>query len=903
MKEYHVLSHTHWDREWYQPFEEFRLRLVDLLDNLLEIFEQDADYVFHLDAQSIALEDYLEMRPHKRERLEELVREKRLLVGPWYVQNDFYLTSGEATIRNLITGSQIAEAFGFCSKTGYVPDQFGLIGQLPQIFNGFGIEGCIFGRGYNLFRVNKKGERVPVLTPNEFEWQSPDGSSVLTVLMRDWYNNAQRFSGDPAKAARFLELIDTSLEKASTTPYRLLMNGVDHLEAQENLLPILKTLDESLEGGTVFQSTMRNYLKKVRAHLKGRDVHAVQGELREGVNEQILQGTLSSRPYLKTSNARAQALLELQLEPLWSMLGLLTNDQTRYPQDELRYAWRMLMKNHPHDSICGCSRDEVHRDNEQRFKRVFEMGNDLLRRGGVQLASRIDRSELKGAPYFVAVANTLPTPRSETVTARVYLPCQDGIENVALKDDRGRAVEFDILENRQRNRTTITAVNLPGQIACRELVIRFFAEKIPACGYRVFTLEPCKGVLRLPKLVSSPKTVVLENEFLKVMVNARGKVTLLDKTTGVKTADLLTLTDEADAGHSYNFMAAKGDQPEIISDTVPAIRLLEKTGSGQAVELEWKPKLPAEYERKRGRRSGRRVASRITLRLSLNKGSRRLEIDARVDNRSKGHRLRLWVNTGVASDFSFASAPFEVVKRDRRDLLKGIRDDGTQPNSGMVAAMDKERSLAVLNEGVYEYEHLLNKRGSLAFTLVRSTGEIINDGYVEPEFEAEPAREWICPENQCLREVSFRLAVVPGVKKIAELERMRLAFAAPPLAFFDAADPRKFSGGRVCVQDSEVKEVFYRDLPDAEVCLPAAGSALHLKGGTVFSALKKAEQGAGYVLRGYNPSARKTKLSVEECEVGPALALDESRKGSSGSATEVGAHEIVTAGITHGNRK
>jgi alpha-mannosidase len=702
MKEYHVLSHTHWDREWYQPFEEFRLRLVDLLDNLLEIFEREPDYIFHLDAQAIALEDYLEIRPHQRARLEELVREKRLLVGPWSVQNDFYLTSGEATIRNLIIGSQIAEAFGCCSKTGYVPDQFGLIGQLPQLFNGFGIEGCIFGRGYNLFKLNKKGERIPVPTPNEFEWQSPDGSSVLTVLMRNWYNNAQRFSEEPAKSARFLELIDEALEGTSSTPYRLLMNGVDHLEAQENLLPILKTLDESLEGGTIFQSTMPDYLKKVRAHLKGREVHAVKGELREGVNEQILQGTLSSRPYLKTSNARAQALLELQLEPLWSMLGLMTN--ARYPQDELRYAWKMLMKNHPHDSICGCSRDEVHRDNEQRFKRVFEMGNDLLRRGGAQLSSRIDRSKLKGAPYFVAVANTLPTPRSETVTARVFLPCEDGIENFELRDDRGRAVEFDVLENRRRNRTTITAVNLPGQIACRELVIRFFAEQIPACGYRVFAVEPLKSLkpLKALKSLKPVKTVVLENEFLKVTVNAKGKVALLDKQTGIKTADLLTLTDEADFGHSYNFMAAKGDQPEIISDTVPSIRLLEKTGIGQAVELEWKPKLPAEYDRKRDRRSGRRVANRITLKLSLSQGGRRLDLDAQVDNRSKDHRLRLWVNTDVASDFSFASAPFEVVKRDRRDLLKGIRDDGTQPNGGMVSATDKERSLAVLNEGVYE---------------------------------------------------------------------------------------------------------------------------------------------------------------------------------------------------------
>ena len=100
--EFHVISHTHWDREWYQCFEHFRLRLVDLMDRLLDIFKTDPTYVFHLDAQTVCLEDYLEVRPQRRTELEELVRAGRLLVGPWYVQNDFNLCSGEATVRNLL---------------------------------------------------------------------------------------------------------------------------------------------------------------------------------------------------------------------------------------------------------------------------------------------------------------------------------------------------------------------------------------------------------------------------------------------------------------------------------------------------------------------------------------------------------------------------------------------------------------------------------------------------------------------------------------------------------------------------------------------------------------------------------------------------------------------------------
>ena len=123
---YCVLSHTHWDREWYQPFEKFRMRLCDLINNLFKILEEYPDYIFHLDAQTIVLEDYLEIYPENEERLKRYIEAGNIIVGPWYVQNDFYLSSGEATIRNLLIGIDVAEKFGKCAKVGYTPDQFGL---------------------------------------------------------------------------------------------------------------------------------------------------------------------------------------------------------------------------------------------------------------------------------------------------------------------------------------------------------------------------------------------------------------------------------------------------------------------------------------------------------------------------------------------------------------------------------------------------------------------------------------------------------------------------------------------------------------------------------------------------------------------------------------------------------
>ena len=221
------------------------MRLIDLFDHLLEIMEAEPDYVFHMDAQTIVFEDYWEVRPEKRELCCKYIREGRILAGPWYVQNDFFLTSGEATVRNLLLGMSQANKMGACAMTGYTPDQFGLISQLPQIFSGFGIDHCVFGRGY------AEGK------PSEFIWNGPDGSEVLGIHMSHWYNNAQRFSADIDRAYRLVEHVRDSFEGIATTPYLLLMNGVDHLEAQPDLLPILREVQEWLpEGEEIYQTSL-----------------------------------------------------------------------------------------------------------------------------------------------------------------------------------------------------------------------------------------------------------------------------------------------------------------------------------------------------------------------------------------------------------------------------------------------------------------------------------------------------------------------------------------------------------------------------------------------------------------------------------------------------------------------
>src|SRR5579864_3620014 len=222
-----LVPHTHWDREWYQTFQQFRMRLVHVVNSLLDLLDSDPKFThFMLDGQTIVLDDYLEVQPEQEERLKRHIRAGRILVGPWYLQPDEFLVSGESLIRNLQIGLQRAAEFGEPMRIGYVPDCFGHIAQLPQILQGFGIESAVFWRG-----VGAEARK------SEFYWTAPDGSSVLVLHLADpgGYSNARVMPLSPAEFATRTELLASQILPKATTSTLLFMNGSDHLEPQNGL--------------------------------------------------------------------------------------------------------------------------------------------------------------------------------------------------------------------------------------------------------------------------------------------------------------------------------------------------------------------------------------------------------------------------------------------------------------------------------------------------------------------------------------------------------------------------------------------------------------------------------------------------------------------------------------------
>lgn len=882
---YCIISHTHWDREWYLPLEQFKMRLVDLIDNLLDILDEYPDYRFHLDAQTIVLEDYLSVKPDRRQTLENHIKSGHILVGPWYVQNDFNLTSGEATIRNLIIGSRIAENFGRNMMIGYAADQFGLVSQLPQIFKKFGIDDCIFGRGYSF----------PYARPLEFYWESPDGSQVLCEHMAFWYNNAQRFSPSIKESKAILNHIDNCIRPRATTSNFLLMNGVDHLEAEEDLPPIIDGLNAELpEDRVVFQDTFPEFMKRVRNELaeKNIELETYYGEMRNGGEGNVLTGTLSSRIYLKQWNAFCQALLEKKLEPLYAYLS--TTGVKTYPDEYLRYLWKLLIENHPHDSICGCSVDAVHEHMMDRFKRIDEAGSELVRRGSQLLGDYIDRDGLTDKQYLINTINTTQLGGKKVLQCEVIIPCAEAVNNFTLTAADGGNVPYELLSKKKKELRILSPINLPGGMDADSFIIKFMLDDLPGMGYETLVLTPCKGEMTSVK-VHSFAADVMENEYLKVTINKNGTVDLTEKCSGHIYKSALLIEDNIDHGDSYQY-GANNLATIVTNEKVDAeIEIIENSEFAQIRKVTYTLDV---------KRDGEAYSIPFTFLLTLNTGSRELDVDIELINDAEDHRVRLLVPTYLKADTNYSGAPFDCIIRNRETTPGNER----QPNTDYVGIDGENCGIAVLNQGIYEYENYNDEANTLALTLLRCTG-MISGSY---ERKNEMNEGWLIPGNQCKGKQTYRLALYPyvGDHNDAAVSAHAQSFLCRPYAVCTSADCNKFVGGRPFVQGSDLPSLYYRAKPHAEIKLPRKCAFVELLGNddnrVVISAYKKSEDGDSQIVRVFNNSDAPSDISFryyKKINTAAVVNLDEkliAELNSNENTTDtikVGAKEIVTISI------
>ena len=749
----HVVSHTHWDREWYLTFQQFRMRLVDLVDHLLDILDIDPEFkYFHLDGQTIVLEDYLEIRPQNEGRLRKYISEGRILIGPWYQLNDEFLVSGESTVRSLLIGHRMAMDFGGAMKIGYLPDQFGNISQMPQIFREFGIDNCIFGRGLQLVDGEKMG----------FYWVSPDGSEVISSLMAFWYNNAQRFPYEIGEAVEYTKQIRDRMAPHAATPELLLMNGVDHLEAQEGLPYILNEVNKRLKGDRLIHSTMPDYINAVKDYVKKHnlDLRHVHGELRQDRGGSVLAGTLSSRMYLKQANTESEIQLEKYAEPSSSFAWMLGRE---YPADMLTYAWKLLMHNHPHDSICGCSLDQVHDEMMPRFAQVQQIGRELTERSMDYIASNI-----KTEADSLVIFNTLSWPRTDKVVVDIDFPMGEPVRGhptvdqsrdvaaVEIVDQQARSVPYKLLDRKICAKTVLSPVELPKVVMVQRFSIEFVAEDVPACGYTTYRID---RVPSMPKFEDSLSNLVywenaISNGEVTVSLGNGGvTVETLSDDGGLLYTEQGMIEDGGDVGDEYRYVKPIRDRIAASLGGGSEVELIDNSPASATFKVRTVMRLPASAEPDCRGRTEQTVECPVTNYYTVTAKSPRVDVVTEIENHAKDHRFRVLFPSGITTDDAHAEGQYDVVTRSIRPPDDWQGASTFFPQRSWVDVNDGDKGLTIINKGLPEYEVYDDEARTVAVTLLRCIGRLSGSGDTPNVIHT--------PGAQCLGTYRFEYAILP----------------------------------------------------------------------------------------------------------------------------------------------
>ena len=742
-----IVPHTHWDREWYRPFQSFRMRLVDLLDGLLDRLDADPGYAhFMLDGQMAVVDDYLAIRPEEEERIRRLAGSGRLSLGPWYILMDEFLVSGETIIRDLEMGLERAARFGGAMEVGYLPDMFGHIAQMPQLLAGFGFHEAVVWRG------------VPAaIDAPAFRWRAPDGTEVLAEYLADGYSNGAVLPGDAKELlARIADWAEAH-EPRSGDPV-LWMNGTDHLMPQPALGRLVAEADALSDAWDLRVTSLADHVAgraaEVDATAEGRaGLPAWTGEMRSGARTNVLMGVTSNRVDVRQRAARAERGLERVAEPLWALFA----EADAWPRAFLDEAWGLVVRNAAHDSICACSVDPVVDAVLHRYDEAVDVAEGLtgraLRRIGAEAGGSgpvvvnpsartrhgvVDLLVEGDAPEGTQVVEAVPGRRRVDDGSRAnlgevvgrVLDRDSSLTDVEVTDE-GDAVTVVVRSggtgavDRSAVRAEVAAVmaaGAPGHVAT------VWREGPPA--HRVLARVTQEGFgwgrWHPSPLPVAPVTAeatdgggaVLDDGLVHVEVDPGDGTWSIDGVAGFG-----RLVDGGDMGDTYNWCPpVDGDA---LVDRPDAVRV-EVLEAGPVrgrvrVATDWTWPLELVDDRRVGVPT---VATTVTTTLELHAGEGLVRVETTIDNRSRDHRLRVHLPLPRRATSSEAGCAYATVTR-------GLEAEGGPTEAPLPTYPARDHvtagGLTVVVEGVAEYElvavdEAAGGAGEMALTLLRCTG-------------------------------------------------------------------------------------------------------------------------------------------------------------------------------------
>lgn len=782
----HVICGTHWDREWRHTAEQSKLRLTDLVDSLIDILERKPSYKsFCLDGGTIILEDYLTVRPENEARLKKLIGQRRIQLVGWYTLPETFTVAPEALIRNIMLGQRQAASFGGYMKSGYTAFSYGQLSQLPQIYQGFGINTAVIYRGLNKHAV-----------PSFFSWEGKDGSRVYVqkcfdeVTRTNWFFYLHQplvlgkrvkdldyrfnrknvpvhpcddvlyerpvvlqredlsFPQDDASLKAALELLMRQALPYAVGRNILALDLEDNARPYEMLPDVITALNRVSPDVEIIQTSLDDYLDAVIAESDDKSLFVHKGEMRftaveVGFNG-LLGNTHSSRTRLKVLNEEVETVLLHYAEPLASLASFFGFE---YPKTSLDIAWRFLLQNHAHDSICGAAVDQAHEDMLYRFSNAKTAGQEVTGRSMMALFGAIDSAKDFGEKdYTITVFNTFNSPREQVLPLVVDLPRanaladksdfpadakgQDGeLEFFDIVDAKGNSLEYELLSSEPIRIGVESELDSPGvkmDAVRKRLLVRVEA---PQIGYATYAVRP-RARNYIPKPEHGPVRALiarehgtLENEYLRVALNSNGSFTLMDKQAGRSFEGMHYFVDKGHTGGAHSPREPQRNPAQTSLGCPANITMIESNQLRGIFRIDLTLTIPAAATLDNRDRLRETVPLPITTWLTLEKGSKILKLRTRLTNKARDHKLRVLFPTGINSDFVSVESAFAIERRCIRHQVTGDNDERFfpfQPMQNFIDLSDGSYGLAVLNRGLREYEVIDDPLRTIAITLLRT---------------------------------------------------------------------------------------------------------------------------------------------------------------------------------------
>ncbi len=897
VKKISIVSNTHWDREFRGSFEKTRYKLLRMMDTVIDILEKDPEYhSFTLDGHTLVVDDYLEMRPENTERVKKLVREGRLVIGPYYTLAEQFSISHEAIVRNMVYGRKLMDKYGAKYPTvAYTPSSWGQTGQYPQILKDFGIDYMMFYRGISHDEA-----------PAEYVWEAPDGTSLLASRFAlycryNWYYQVhravtrhkvfdktytwgeyddapfRRADSNPGESINYdlkspeITYDVNELEKSVkemleredghfTTPIFLAMNGHDISVAYPLESQVVKDTKRIFEGKYDVEHTdLEHFWKEAEEYLDRDKMVHLKGErrsyLKEGMWTYLFPSTISARGYMKRMDFKAYTSLVYMAEPLSALANSLVQDL--HHDLYLDKGWRYLLENHTHDANGGGAPDEVCVDMDYRYRKAIDISDILAEDSMAAITSNLSPDGDEKDVVNLTVFNTLPFKRDIITELELKLP--KGYEKFYIEGAEYEIVATDDLSSFADSIWEVPCILDTTQF---KIVARF--KNVPALGYKVFKI--CKGENKnsAPSIVNGN---VLENSCLKVTVNDNGTVDVLKKSTGKLYRSLNYLMDQGETGNAWKHVYPENDTIFDSKNVKAEIKTLENNSLKGIVSVTYNFAVPKNCEKVQ---NTEKVELPVTVKYILDADADALKVELTVDNKAKDHWLRAAFPTDIKTEFSYSDSHYDIVRRDVHvpDSTGWVETAyGMQPLRTFAAVTDDNEGFAVLPKGLYEYEVFEDEVGTMALTLLRCCRTKIA---VSEEKQTELDDIGI----QCPGEHTLEYAIKFCDNNVAELTNC----AAEYFAFVPAAVSGRGKG--TLPKEYSLAEIDNRNI--------------HV------TAVKTADDKSGIVMRMYNPNENDEALSISTGFKAEEIAqcdLTEAKIAKLEADTNIPAKKIFTVNI------